>query len=115
MLDLWSSVSEAYARETAAAYGGWAAGAWDRAAAAGVPRKDEIAANAHNEQTETVADMAARAEKRVEESNVTNETAASGRAEVLAEQEKPFMQQTLEEVPLVGDWLFEQFYGSAHW
>ena len=78
-----------------------------------MPRKDEIAANAHNEQTETVADMAARAEKRVEESNVTTETAASGRAEVLAEQEKPFMQQTLEEVPLVGDWLSEQFYGSA--
>ena len=107
------TLGAAYARETAAAYGGWAAGAWDRAAAAGVPRKDEIAANAHNEQTETVADMAARAEKRVEESNVTTETAASGRAEVLAEQEKPFMQQTLEEVPLVGGWLSEQFYGSA--
>ena len=45
--------------------------------------------------------------------STTAETAASGRAEVLAEQEKPFMQQTLEEVPLVGGWLSEQFYGSA--
>ena len=107
------TLGAAYARETAAAYGGWAESAWDRAAGAGVPRRDEIAANARNEQAGTVADMVARAESRVEQSNVTSETAAAGRTEVVEEREKPFMQQTLEEVPLVGGWLSEQFYGSA--
>ena len=102
-----------YVRETAAAYGGWAAGAWDRAAAAGVPRKDEIAADARDEQAETAAAMAGSAGERVERATATTETVTTNRTETAEELDKPWGQQALEEVPWVGDWLSETFYGSA--
>ena len=104
---------EAYAGETAAAYGGWSAGVRDRAEAAGAPRPGEAPAKATEERVETKTDLVMKGAAREARQTVTKDEAAEGRAGVEAERKKPFEQQATENLPVVGDWLAGKLFGSA--
>ena len=103
----------AYGRETAAAYGGWSAGVRDRAAAAGTPRPGETGAAAIRERAETETDLIMKGAARGARQTVTGDMAREGRAGVAAETRKPFEQHATEDLPVVGDWLAGQLFGTA--
>ena len=103
----------AYGRETAAAYGGWSAGVRDRAAAAGAPRPGETGAAAIRERAETETDLIVKGAARGARQTVTGDMAREGRAGVAAETRKPFEQHATEDLPVVGDWLAGQLFGTA--
>ena len=103
----------AYGRETAAAYGGWSAGVRDRAAAAGAPRPGEVDAAAMSERVETKTDRIMKGTAREARQTVTGQESAEGSAGVAAETNKPFEQHATESLPVVGDWLSGQLFGTA--
>ena len=103
----------AYGRETAAAYGGWSAGVRDRAAGAGAPRPGETGAAGIRERAETETDLIVRGAARGARETVTRDVAREGRAGVAAETRKPFEQHATEDLPVVGDWLAGQLFGTA--
>ena len=103
----------AYGRETAAAYGGWSAGVRDRAAAAGTPRPGETGAAAIRERAETETDLIVRGAARGARETVTRDVAREGRAGVAVQTGKPFEQHAAEDLPVVGDWLAGQLFGTA--
>ena len=103
----------AYGRETAAAYGGWSAGVRDRGAEAGAPRPGEVDAGAMNERVETKTDMIMKGAAREARQTVTGQEIAGGSAGVAAETKKPFEQHATENLPVVGDWLSGQLFGTA--
>ena len=103
----------AYGRETAAAYGGWSAGVRDRAAAAGAPRPGETGAAGIRERAETETDLIMKGAARGARQTVTGDMAREGRAGVAAETRKPFEQHATEDLPVVGDWLAGQLFGTA--
>ena len=103
----------AYGRETAAAYGGWSAGVRDRAAGAGAPRPGETGAAGIRERAETETDLIMKGAARGARQTVTGDMAREGRAGVAAETGKPFEQHAAEDLPVVGDWLAGQLFGTA--
>ena len=103
----------AYGRETAAAYGGWSAGVRDRGAGAGAPRPGAVDAGAMNERVETKTDMIMKGAAREARQTVTGQEIAEGSAGVEAETRKPFEQHATESLPVVGDWLSGQLFGTA--
>ena len=103
----------AYGRETAAAYGGWSAGVRDRAAAAGAPRPGETGAAAIRERAETETDLIVKGAARGARQTVTGDMAREGRAGVATQTGKPFEQHATEDLPVVGDWLAGQLFGTA--
>ncbi len=103
----------AYGRETAAAYGGWSAGVRDRAAAAGAPRPGETGAAGIRERAETETDLIVKGAARGARETVTRDVAREGRAGVAVETGKPFEQHATEDLPVVGDWLAGQLFGTA--
>jgi len=104
---------EAYAAETAAAYGGWAEGVRDRAYAAGAPIPGEVEAAALGERVETKTGMTMTGTAREARQTVTRDEAREGRAGVAAETNRPFEEHATENLPVVGDWLAGKLYGSA--
>ncbi len=107
------ALRDAYGRETAAAYGGWAQGVRDRAGAAGAPMPGQVEAQAHTGRAETKADMTVKEAGREARAGVAREDAREGRAGVAVETEKPFERHAAENLPVVGDWLAGKLYGSA--
>ena len=107
------TLTEAYARETAAAHGGWAEGVRDRAYVAGAPIPGEVEAAARGERAETRAGMTVREAGREARAGVAREDAREGRAGVAVEAERPFEEHATENLPLVGDWLAQRLYGTA--
>ena len=107
------TLSDAYARETAAAHGGWAEGVRDRAYVAGAPIPGEVDAAARGMRAETKAEMTVREAGREARATVAREEARSGAAGVAVEVERPFEEHAAENVPIVGDWLAGKLYGSA--
>ena len=103
----------AYGRETAAAYGGWSAGVRDRAAEAGAPRPGETEAQARAERVETKTEQIMKSTAREARQTVTKDMAREGRAGVAAQTGKPFEQHATEDLPVVGDWLAGQLFGTA--
>ena len=103
----------AYGRETAAAHAGWSAGVRDRAAEAGAPRPGETGAAAIRERAETETDLIVHGAARGARQTVTKQDVAEGRAGVAAETTKPFEQHATENLPVVGDWLAGQLFGTA--
>ncbi len=104
---------EAYAGETAAAHAGWSAGVRDRADGAGAPRPGQTEAQARNERVETKTDMVMKGTAREARQTVTGQETAEGRAGVAVETNKPFEQHATENLPVVGDWLAGNLFGSA--
>ena len=103
----------AYGRETAAAYGGWSAGVRDRAAAAGAPRPGGTGAAGIRERAETETELIMKSTARGARQTVTKQEIAEGGAGVAAETGKPFEQHAAEDLPVVGDWLAGQLFGTA--
>ncbi len=102
-----------YARETAAAYGGWSAGVRDRAREAGAPRPGDTDVRAMEERVETKTEQIMMGTAREARQSVTRDEAAGGRAGVAVETNKPFAQHATENLPVVGDWLAGKLFGSA--
>ena len=103
----------AYARETAAAYGGWSEGVRDRAYVADAPIPGEVEAAARGERAETRTDMTVREAGREARTQITREDAREGRARVAVEEGRPFEEHATENLPLVGGWLAGQLFGTA--
>ena len=107
------TLTDAYARETAAAHAGWAEGVRDRAYVADAPIPGEVEAAALGERAETKAGMAGKAAGREAHAGIAKEEARAGRAQVAAETEKPFERHATENLPFVGDWLAGKLFGTA--
>ncbi len=107
------TLSQAYAGETAAAYGGWAAGVRDRASAAGAPAPGAVGADAIRERAATETDMTVSDVRREVRTEMTQEQVRSGRAGVAVETEKPFEHHATENLPFAGGWLAGQLFGTA--
>ena len=107
------TLTEAYARETAAAHAGWAQGVRDRAYAAGAPIPGEVSAAALGERAGTKADMTVSEAGREARRNVAREDIREGRAGVAVEADKPFERHATESLPVVGEWLAGQLFGTA--
>jgi len=103
----------AYARETAAAYGGWSEGVRDRAYVAGAPIPGEVEAAARGERAETETDMIVRGSAREARTDITREDAREGRARVAVEEGKPFEEHATGNLPFIGGWLAGQLFGTA--
>ena len=103
----------AYGRETAAAYGGWSEGVRDRARDAGTPRPGETDVRAREERVETKTGQIMMGTAREARQTVTRDEAAEGRAGVEAERSKPFERHATENLPVVGDWLAGNLFGTA--
>ena len=103
----------AYARETAAAYGGWSEGVRDRAYVAGAPIPGEVEAGALGMRAETRAGMTVSEAGREARAGLTEERAREGRAATAVEVERPFEEHATENLPIVGDWLAGKLYGTA--
>ncbi len=104
---------EAHAGETAAAHGGWAQGVRDRAQDAGAPIPGEVEAQTLEARAATRADMSVKEAGREARAGIAREDAREGRARVAVETEKPFDRHATESLPVVGDWLAGQLFGSA--
>ena len=107
------TLTEAYGRETAAAYGGWAEGVRDQGRAAGTPMPGATRMNSLSERAETKADMTVSEAGREARRTIAREDAREGRVGVAVEVEKPFDRHATENLPLVGDWLAGKLYGTA--
>jgi len=103
----------AYARETAAAYGGWSEGVRDRAYVAGAPISGEVEAAALGERAETKTDQIMKETAREARTGIAREDAREGRAGVAAETNRPFEEHATQNLPVVGDWLAGKLYGTA--
>ena len=103
----------AYGRETAAAYGGWSEGVRDRAREAGAPRPGETDVRAREERVETKTGQIMMGTAREARQTVTRDEAADGRAGVGAERSKTFERHATENLPVVGDWLAGNLFGTA--
>ena len=108
-----NTLAESYARETAAAHGGWSEGVRDRGRAAGAPPPGKVEADALRERAGTRADMMVSEAGREARAGLTQEKAREGRAGVTVETEKPFERHATENLPVVGDWLAGKLYGTA--
>ena len=107
------TLTEAYARETGAAHGGWSAGVRDRAYAADAPVPGEVEAKARGGRAETKADMTVNEAGREARRTIARADTREGRAGVAAETEKPFERHATENVPVVGEWLAGKLFGTA--
>ena len=107
------TLSDSYARETAAAYGGWAEGVRDRAYVADAPIPGEVEAGALGARAETKADMTVKEAGREVRADMTRDDARKGRAGVAVETEKPFEHHATENLPFVGEWLAGKLFGTA--
>ena len=107
------TLSDSYARETAAAYGGWAEGVRDRAYVADAPIPGEVEAAALGERAGTKADMTVKEAGREVRADMTRDDARKGRAGVAVETEKPFERHATENLPFVGGWLAGKLFGTA--
>ena len=107
------TLTDAYTRETAAAYGGWAERVRDHAGGRGAPRPGEVGMDAMRERAETRADMTVREAGREARSTIAEEDAREGRAGVAVEVEKPFERHATENVPFIGEWLAGKLFGTA--
>ena len=107
------TLSDSYARETAAAYGGWAEGVRDRAYVADAPIPGEVEAAALGERAGTKADMTVKEAGREVRADMTRDDARKGRAGVAVEKEKPFEHHATENLPFVGGWLAGKLFGTA--
>ena len=103
----------AYGRETAAAYGGWSAGVRDRAREAGAPRPGEADLRAREERVETKTEQIMMGTAREARQTVTRDEAVEGRADIAAERGKPFERHATENLPVVGEWLAGNLFGTA--
>ena len=103
----------AYARETAAAYGGWSEGVRDRAYVADAPIPGEVEAAALGMRAETRADMTVSEAGREARTAIAQEDTRKGRAGVAVETERPFEHHATENLPLIGGWLAGQLFGTA--
>ena len=108
-----NTLAESYARETAAAYGGWSEGVRDRARAAGAPAPGEVEADALSERAGTRADMMVSGAGREARTGLTRQEARKGHAGASVKVDKPFEQHATENLPVVGDWLAGKLYGTA--
>ena len=107
------TLTDAYARETATAHGGWSEGVRDRARAAGTPAPGEVEAGARLGRAETKADMTVNEAGREARRTIAREGAREGRAGVSAEKEKPFEHHATENVPVIGEWLAGRLFGTV--
>ena len=85
----------------------------DRAYAAGAPIPGEVEAAALGERAGTRADMMVSEAGREARTGIAQEKARKGRAGVAVEIEKPFERHATENVPVVGEWLAGNLYGTA--
>ncbi len=108
-----NTLSESYARETAAAHGGWSEGVRDRAYVAGAPIPGEVEAAARGERAGTRADMMVSEAGREARTGLTQQKAREGRVGVAVETERPFEEHATRDLPVVGDWLAGKLYGTA--
>ena len=102
-----------YGRETAAAWGGWSEAVRDRASDAGAPRPGAVGLGAMEERVETKTEQIMMGTAREARQTVTRDEAVQGRAGVEAERGKPFEQHATENLPVVGDWLAGNLFGTA--
>ena len=103
----------AYARETAAAHAGWAEGVRDRAYVADAPIPGEVEAAALGMRAETKADMTVSEAGREARTTIARQDAREGRARAAVEMDKPFEHHATVHVPVVGEWLAGQLFGTA--
>ena len=80
---------------------------------AGAPRPGATGAEARGERAETETDLIVRGAARGARQTVTRDVAREGRAGVAVETGKPFEQHAAEDLPVVGDWLAGQLFGTA--
>ena len=66
-----------------------------------------------NERVETKTDQIMKGTAREARQTVTGQETAEGRAGVAVETNKPFEQHATENLPVVGDWLSGQLFGTA--
>ena len=107
------TLTEAYARETAAAHAGWSEGVRDRAYVAGAPIPGEVEAGALGERAQTKADTTVREAGREARRAVAQEDAREGRAGVAVETDKSFEHHATESLPFVGEWLAGKLFGTV--
>ena len=80
---------------------------------AGAPRPGATGAEARGERVETETELIMKSTARGARQTVTKQEIAEGRAGVAAETGKPFEQHAAEDLPVVGDWLAGQLFGTA--
>ena len=107
------TLTDAYARETAAAHGGWSEGVRDRAYVAGAPIPGEVEAAALGMRAETKADMMVSEAGREARAGITRDDAREGRVGVAVETGKPFEHHATENLPFIGEWLAGKLFGTA--
>ena len=96
-----------------AAHAGWAEGVRGHAESAGAPRAGVTDIGAEAGRGAVEAELAARGSGRETRAAATREDVGTGRAEVAAENSRPFGEHLAEDVPLVGEWLAGKLYGTA--
>ena len=108
-----NTLTDAYGRETAAAYGGWSDEVRDRARAAGAPAPGEVEGEALHERAGTKVDMMVSEAGREARGGLTEERVREGSAGVSVEVDKPFERHATENLPFVGGWLAGKLFGTA--
>ena len=104
---------QAYRPTAGTAHAGWATGVRERAASAGAPGPGDAGAGAEAGRGEVETELAARGLGREARAGAVREEVGRGRAEVAAENSRPFGEHVAEEVPFVGEWLAGRLYGTA--
>ena len=77
------------------------------------PRAGNAAAGAGAGRGDVEAELAAREAGRETRVGAVREEVGRGRAAVAAENDRPFAEHAVEDVPLVGGWLAGKLYGTA--
>ncbi len=111
--DAAGTLRDAGAGAAAAAHAGGSDAVRERAAAAGAPGRGDVEAGARGERAETKTEMVMKGTAREARQAVTTDEAVAGGAKVAKQTDKPFAQHATENLPVVGDWLAGQLFGTA--
>ena len=98
---------------TDAAWDGWSGSVRERARGAGTPGAGVVGERAERGRAEIETELDIREAGRAARRGVTGERIGEGRPGIAAETDKPFGEHVAEEVPIIGEWLGGNLYGTA--
>ena len=98
---------------TDAAWNDWSSSVRERASGAGTPAPGGAARRAERGRAEIETELDIREAGRTARAGAAGESIDSGRPGVAAETEKPLGEQVVRDLPVVGEWMGGQLYGTA--
>ena len=98
---------------TDAAWSDWSGSVRERARDAGAPGAGATGERAERGRAEIETELDIREAGRAARRGVTGERIGEGRPGIAAETDKPFGEHVAEEVPIIGEWLGGNLYGTA--